>query len=356
MQVNQGSKETRKSLGPFVRVVEVYYSLVVLVVLGWALLTNAKDFVYDITLLRVMVVMTVAARSLWLIEKRASAARPFIVISMIVVLVLSVLDMCFGGEYDRIARAVSMPVLITGGVLYFGGSLGVIVYFAFSPHAKEVFVEPLEKTDAPVRDPDENIYPRPLTWPWFRNLAIYYCSFSIFGHWAEIGFCWLIVLGVVMGDYDFSHAQLWDWWLCPYPAEGLAVVLIVVLLFPIKEKLSKLFHGRTLPTLAVSFLVNMFFCALIDFTTGITANANYELWDYRGLPFNFMGQVLLQNTLVYSAAATFIVWVVYPLMAKALHRAPQSLVNGIFFGLVGFYAFLEVMYYVHISPNGLIFG
>jgi uncharacterized membrane protein len=111
-----------------------------------------------------------------------------------------------------------------------------------------------------------------------------------------------------------------------------------------------------LPTLIVSFLINMFACASIDFTTGITANADYHLWDYRGLPFNFMGQVLLQNTLVYSAAATFIVWVVYPLMAKALHRAPQSVVNGLFFGLVGFYAFLEVLYYVHLGPNGLVFG
>ena len=352
------SQHTDKSLplGPFVRLVEIYFGAVVLTVLGWALLTPAGEFKYDITLLRILVVMTSAARSLWLIEKRASQTRPFVVVSMLVVVVLSVLDMVFGGEYDRIAAAVSWPVLILGGIFYFGGSLAIIVYFAFSPRAKEVFVEPLEKTGTPTRDSDEDIYPRRFTWPWFRNLAIYYCSFSVFGHWAEIGFCWLIVLGVVMGDYDFSHAQLWDWWLCPYPAEGLAVVLIVVLLHPFKEWLSKKFGGRTAPTLVVSFLVNMFVCAAIDFTTGITANADYQLWDYRDLPFNFMGQVLLQNTLAYTAAATFIVWVVYPLMAKALHRAPQSIVNGLFFGLVGFYAFLEVLYYVHVGPDGLIFG
>ncbi len=342
--------------GPIIRTIEAYFAAVVLTVLGYALLMPAGDFRYDITLLRILVVMTAAARSLWLIERRADTARPFIVVSMVVVVVLSVLDMVFGGEYERIAQVVSMPVLVVGGVLYFGGSLFIIGYFAFSQRAKELFVEPLDKSAQPTNDPDEDIYPKPLTWPWFRNLAIYYCSFSIFGHWAEIGFCWLIVLGVVMGDYDFSHAQLWDWWLCPYPAEGLAVVLIVVLLFPIKEWLLKKFGGRMVPTLVASFLVTMFVCASIDFTTGITANANYELWDYRGLPFNFMGQVLLQNTLVYSAAATFILWVVYPLMAKALHRAPQSVVNGAFFGLVGFYAFLEVLYYVHIGPTGLVFG
>lgn len=342
--------------GPFIRIVEVYFAAVLFTVLGYALLMPAGSFEYDITLLRIIVVMSASARCLWLIEKRADTARQFVVGSTIVVVILSILDMVFGGEYERIAEVVTMPVLVTGGILYFGGAAAIIAYFAFSPRAKAIFVEPLEATGQPTRDADEDIYPRAFTWPWVRNLVIYYCSFSIFGHWAEIGFCWLIVLGIVMGDYDFSHAQLWDWWLCPYPAEGLAVVLIVVLLFPIKEWLLKKFGGRMLPTLVVSFLVNMFVCASIDFTTGITANADYHLWDYRGLPFNFMGQVLLQNTLVYSAAATFIVWVVYPLMAKALHRAPQSVVNGLFFGLVGFYAFLEVLYYVHLGPNGLVFG
>lgn len=344
------------SFGPVIRVIEVYYAAVILTVVGYALLMPAGDFVYDITLLRIMVVMSAAARSLWLIEKRADTARPFIVGSTIVVIVLSVVDMIFGGEYGRIANVVGMPLLVAGGILYFGGSLFIAGYFACSPRAKELFVHPLDGGPQPTSDSDEDIYPRAFTWPWFRNLGIYYFSFSIMGHWAEIGFCWLIVLGVVMGDYDFSHAQLWDWWLCPYPAEGLAVVLIVVLLFPIKEWLLEKLGGRVPLALVASFLVNMLVCAGIDFTTGITANADYQLWDYRGLPFNFMGQVLLQNTLVYTAAATFIVWVLYPLMAKLLHRAPQSIVNGLFFGLAGFYLFLEVLYYVHIGPEGVVFG
>ena len=348
--------ESRVKFGPFIRLVEVYFCTVVLTVLGYALLMPAGDFVYDITLLRILVVMVVAAGSVWLIEKRASITRRFVVISMAVVVVLSVLDMVFGGEYGRIARVVTMPVLVMGGVLYFGGSLAIMLYFAWSPHAKEVFVEPLDDSTQPTHDPDENIYEKPFTWPWFRNLVIYYCVFSIAGHWAEIGFCWLIVLGVVMGDYDFSHAQLWDWWLCPYPAEGIAVVLIALVLFPFKEWVLKKTGGRVWLTLIISFLVNMLVCAAIDFTTGITANANYELGDYSNLPFNFMGQIVLQNTLVYSIAATFIVWVVYPLMAKWLHRMSPNAANGLFIGFVAFYVFLEVLYYVHIGPDGIVFG
>lgn len=354
--VSNKGVSAHKELGPIVRVIEVYFAAVMLTVLGYALLMPADDFKYDITLLRIMVLMAAAARSLWLIEKRASTTRRYVVVSMTVVVALSVADMIWGGEYGRIAAAVSMPVLVAGGVLYFGGSLAIIAYFAFSPHAKQVFVEPLDGSDRPTRDSEEEIYEKPFTWPWVRNLVIYYCSFSILGHWAEIGFCWLIVLGIFAGDYDFSHAQLWEQWLYPYPAEGIAVVLIVVLLFPLKEWLLKKFGGRILPTLIVSFLANALACTTIDFTLGITVNYDYHLWDYSDLPFNFMGQIVLQNSLVYSIAATLIVWVVYPLMAKALHRAKPSTVNGLFFGLVGFYAFLEVLYFVHVGPNGFIFG
>jgi len=352
----------RTPLGLVVRVIELYFMLVIVTVLGYALLKSAAAFDYDITLLRIMVAMAAAARSVWLIEKRSAQTRLYVVVSMCAVIVLSVLDMAFGGEYDRIAAVVSWPVLIAGGILYFGGSLFIVGYFALSPHVKRVFVK--EDADSgyaaasvqPTHDPEENIYEKPFTWPWLRNLVIYYFAFSIMGHWAEIGFCWLIVLGVVMGDYDFSHAQLWDWWLCPYPAEGIAVVLIALLLFPFKEWVLKKTGGRVWLTLIISFLVNMIVCASIDFTTGITANADYQLWDYRDLPFNFMGQIVLQNTLAYTIAATFIVWVVYPLMAKWLHRMPARYANGLFVGFLAFYLFLEVLYYVHIGPGGLVFG
>ena len=348
--------ESKPAFGPIIRIIEAYFVLVMLAVLGYALVSKPTDFTYDISMLRVIVVMSTAARSIWLIEKRADSTRTFVIASMSVVIVLSVLDVVFGGEFEKISAVLSLPVVVSGGVLYFAGSLFIILYFAFSLRVKEIFVVPLDHSHQPTSDSGEDIYEKPFTWPWFRNLVIYYCSFSIFGHWAEIGFCWLIVLGVVMGDYDFSHAQLWDWWLCPYPAEGIAVVLIAVLLSPIKEWLLKRFNGKLLPALVLSFLINMLVCASIDFITGITANANHELWDYSNLPFNFMGQIVLQNTLVYSIAATFIVWVLYPIMAKALHRMPPRVANGLFVGLVAFYLFLELLYYVNITPNGIIFG
>ena len=346
----------RPKFGPIIRIIEVYFVLVMLSVLGYALVSKPADFTYDISMLRVMVVMATAACSLWLIERRSARTRQFVVISMSIVIILSILDVVFGGEFEKIAAVLSMPIVAAGGILYFGGSLFILLYFAFAQRPKEIFVVEPSPSAQPTSDAHENIYEKPFTWPWFRNLGIYYFSFSIMGHWAEIGFCWLIVLGVVMGDYDFSHAQLWDWWLCPYPAEGLAMVLIAVILAPFKEWVLKKMNGRILPALVISFLANMLVCATIDFTTGITANANYQLWDYRGLPFNFMGQIVLQNTLAYSIAATFIVWVIYPLLAKWLHRMPSRYANALFFGFLAFYLFLELLYYVNFTSTGIVFG
>ncbi len=347
---------SREPFGPIIRIIEFYFLSVMIAVLGYGLVSNPAHFIYDISMLRVGAVMIAAARSVWLIERRSTGTRLFVVLSMSGVIVLSILDVIFGGEFEKIAAVLSLPLVIAGGILYFGGSFFILGYFAFSPKVKRIFVVPPSTNPQPTSNADEDIYEKPFTWPWFRNLGIYYCAFSIMGHWAEIGFCWLIVLGVVMGDYDFTHAQLWDWWLCPYPAEGLAVVLIAVLLAPFKEWLLKKFKGNVALALVISFLVNMLVCASIDFTTGITANANYELWDYRDLPFNFMGQIVLQNTLVYSVAATFIVWVLYPIMAKWLHRMPPRYANGLFFGWLAFYIFLELLYYVHITPTGIVFG
>ncbi|MBP3866220.1 MAG: putative ABC transporter permease, partial [Eggerthellaceae bacterium] len=173
--------------------------------------------------------------------------------------------------------------------------------------------------------------------------------FSLLGHWAEMLFCRLIVAGVFMGDYDPSNAMLWSQWLFPFTAEGAAAVAIVVILHPAARWLLKKTGGRVLPAVVLSFLLNAAVCTGIDFTTGMVANQDYSLWDYRALPFNFMGQVCLQNSMVYSIAATLIVWVFYPLMDTALRRAPRGVANAIAFGLIGMYLFLAMLYFVDIT-------
>ena len=69
-------------------------------------------------------------------------------------------------------------------------------------------------------------------------------------------------------------------------------------------------------------------CSSIDFATGMAVNQDYSLWDYRQIPFNFMGQVCLQNSLVYTTAATLIVWVFYPLLETAVEEVGQAIVES----------------------------
>ena len=130
---------------------------------------------------------------------------------------------------------------------------------------------------------------------------------------------------------------------------GSSLVAIVLILHPASRWLLKKTGRRVLPAVLLSFLLNALVCTGIDFTTGMIANRDYQLWDYRDMPFNFIGQVCLQNSLVYSIAATLIVWVVYPLMDTAFRRAPRGVANAVAFGFIGMYLFLAMLYFIDIS-------
>lgn len=59
------------------------------------------------------------------------------------------------------------------------------------------------------------------------------------------------------------------------------------------------------------FLLQVFICgtcALIgEFLCGVIFNADYQIWDYRNLPFNFMGQIQLYFAIIwYILCAIFI--------------------------------------------------
>lgn len=390
----------RVPLGAAARLSEAYFVACFLAVLAFALFTHGDDLAYDLTFAHAIATAAACPCAVFLIERRASAARRFVAGSLAAVLALGVFDALFGAWTVQLAAAFGAEALAAAAAAYVAATVAVAAYFGLSPRMRRVLVLPLEGTEAERRmasgheddaraarreakavrkaseaagaihvtysakvsnaldESGKRAVPteRRFSWLWVRNLIIYYCVFTILGHWAEIVFCWGIVLGVFMGDYDFSHAQLWAQWLYPYPAHGIALVLIVLALYPLSQWLLRAFRGHVVPALAVSFLANALVCTAIDFATGITANADYQLWDYRDLPFNFMGQVVLQNSMAYSIAATLIVWAVYPLMATGLRRAPKGVVDAAFFAMAGAYAFLEVLYFVNMGQSGLMFG
>ena len=333
------------------RLCQAYFALAIALALVFGFLCAPAQFAYDISMVRVLLLMAGGATTLWLVSQRANSARVVGSLTALACALLSALDHAAFGAYDTLARYIGELATTSIMVVEYAGAIAVAVYLTFAPSAKRVLCRPpdMEPGSRDHHGWDKPLRERVRKWEFWRDLAIYFIVFSIVGHWAEILFCQLILAGVFMGGYDPSNAMLWDQWLFPFTAEGVALVAIVLILHPVSRWLLKKTGNRVLLALLLSFLVNMAVCTSIDFTTGMIANQDYQLWDYRDMPFNFMGQVCLQNSLVYSIAATFIVWVVYPFMDTVLHRAPRGVTNAIAAGLGGMYLFLAMLYFVDIS-------
>ena len=337
---------------------QLYFAAILAGALAYALVTNPGDFAYDFSLVHGFITVALCAVCIWLFQKRAKEARTFAITTAVACAMLSSVDMFLFGAFDVVAvRLGAIPTVAVLAVQYCLAA-AVIVYLATSITARYVLDRPLDHTPTARvgHSFDESLRQRVRTWPFWRVLGIYFIVFSFAGHWAEMLFCYNIYLGVFMGDVDFSEVMLWHQWLFPYFAEGVAVVLIVVLLTPVKEWLLKKFGGRILPAVLVSIAVTAAVCTTVDFTCGMICNQNYEVWDYRALPFNFMGQVCLQNSTVYTVAASLILWIFYPLMDRGLRRMPRSFADGLFFALLGIYAFSALLHFMYVGDVGLIVG
>ena len=333
------------------RLCQVFFALAVVELLLFGALCPPALFDYDLSMIRVLVIMAGSSVTLWLMSRRARSARIVGATTAIAGVALTALDHTVFGAYETLAQFIGNPSTTTIVTVECVIASAVAAYLLFAPDAKRVLCEPpdMEPGATSGHSWDIPLRQRVRTWEFWRNLMIYFIAFSLLGHWAEMLFCQLIVAGVFMGDYDPSNAMLWSQWLFPFTAEGAAAVCIVLILHPAARWLVKKTHGRIWLAVILSFLLNMLVCTTIDFTTGMVANQDYSLWDYRDLPFNFMGQVCLQNSLVYSIAATLIVWVFYPMMERALHRMPRGVANALAFGLIGMYLFLAMLHFIDLS-------
>lgn len=325
-----------------------YFLFAQILALAFGLICDREIFAYDISMVRVLVLMAGGSVTLWLISQRAASTRPVGAVTALLSAGLSCIDHAAFDAMATLSLFVPNYVVWTIMTLEYAGALAVAAYLILAPSAKSSLHNPPDLApgahagnswDEPLRD-------RAKTWEFWRDLLVYFIVFSLVGHWAEILFCQLILAGVFMGGYDPTNTMLWSQWLFPFTAEGAALVAIVLILHPAAQWLLQKTGGRVFTALLLSFLLNAALCTAIDFTTGMIANRDYSLWDYRDMPFNFMGQVCLQNSLVYSVAATVIVWVAYPLMDTAMRRAPRGVVNAFAIGLIGMYLFLAMLYFI----------
>ncbi len=219
----------------------------------------------------------------------------------------------------------------------------MMVYFGTSERCKKVLINDLDTSSVNVERGKFKVQRK--GWPFIRNLAVYFCVFSVLGHWMEAAMCQLIRLGLVQGEYDPTNTMLWRDWFYPFPMEGLAVVLIAVLLYPLKEWLVK---KMPKPWMAyvLSFIANALTCSAIELSMGLIVNSHFELWNYSDMPFNIMGQVCLQNALAFGAAASIIAWFVYPLLEYAISRVPRDVMNIIAVAIIAGYSILQSLYLI----------
>lgn len=300
------------SLG-FLRVVQVLFLLRIVVTLLALILTSRDTVSYSSANIVDWIMVVLESVAFYFFVNRYKLGKPLVIGIAAFGIVARVVS-------DLVTGTFSLGSTLFGCLFY----IFLIVYFSVSDRVKASLVNDLS-SDKGAMDDEEFVIDRK-SWPFYRNLIIYFVIFSVLGHWLEAAFCQLIRLGIVQGEFHAENTMLWRDWFYPYPMHGTAVVLIALILYPLFVMMKKKFSNRILPYVA-SFFINMATCTLIEFVGGLMFNSHLQNWDYSNMPFNFMGQICLQNAIGFGLASSIIAWWVYPMMERAIARVRPATMN-----------------------------
>ena len=210
-----------KKLG-FLRFIEICFIINIIASLMFLVFISRDDIVYDVPTLLNFANVIFEGVALWMIFHRQCALRVFGIAFPLFNIIAGSLAGVALGTFDPVNQLSSSLFDIT-----------LILYFIFSRRVKVICTNTISLQSE--RELDTTSKKKLLSWEYIRNLIMYYCVFSLVGHWMEAAMCQLIRFGIVRGTYDPSNTMLWRDWFYPFPMEGLAIVLIVVLLVPFKE-------------------------------------------------------------------------------------------------------------------------
>lgn len=99
----------------------------------------------------------------------------------------------------------------------------------------------------------------------------------------------------------------------PYcPIYGFGMLIVVMILYPIKENWLLLFLGAFLLTTVLEYLTGLILEKIF----------HHKWWDYSDIPFNIQGYVCLKFSLMWGLGGTFMVAVVHPFFYKWIHLIP----------------------------------
>lgn len=331
-----------KKLG-FMRVIQVFFALnIALTVSGLVFMIKGS---YELGFAEILDYANLVFDGIcfWLIWHRYRATRGFVIGFSLFNIVVGTAYNLATGSFDLLDQVIASS-----------SDIILIAYFLTSRRVKAVLVHPFSDEKAQAQLDEHRGYFQPRTWGFWRNLIIYFCVFSVVGHWMEAGYCTLIRFGLIPGVYD-PNSQIWHDWLYPFCVYGFGAVACVLVLFPVKNLLQKHFRGHAVP-LALSFVANALVCTSIELAMGLMLNqplpdGTLPLWDYRDMFCNFMGQVCLQNALAFGFVATLMTWVIYPGLEKLLAHVPPYAMNIAFIAVVIGFSILFFLYCVNVAVS-----
>ena len=332
--------ENYKSELGFIRVIQVLFLLNVCLSLVVCAMSASSSFTFSFSQVLDFLNLVLDGVGFYLIFLRSKAARFWIMGLSAFNIVAGVIYSLVSGEFNP-----------TTQLLLSAWDIFLLLYFGL---AKRPRIALNKSFDASYRKQLQlqawDIW-KPTTWEFWRNMIIYFCLFSIVGHWMEAGLCLFIKYGIVPGIYD-PNSGIWRDYLSPFPVYGAGMVACGLLLYPIKTKLEEKLGGVWKPLL-LSFIVNTLVCAVIELILGLTSNQPvngvYPLWDYSTMPFNFMGQICLQNTTAFGVVATLMTWAVWPALQRLSAKMPNDVRKTFFVAVVVFYAFVVCLYLLNLG-------
>jgi len=316
----------------FMRFVQIVFAIHIASTLILLILTSRDTVSYSFANIMDWIMVVLEGVSFFFFINRYKAGRPFVIGVALVGIIVPTIASVASGNF-------SLIVLLTNGAWY----IFLFFYFLFSRRVKATLVNDLSFRKGEYEP--ENFVINRRGWPFIRNLIIFFLVFSTLGHFMEIGMCQFIIMGLVEGEVDTTNTMLYRDLMFPFPMEGAVVVIIALFLYPfytwLKKKLKPVFFAYL-----ISFVTSALLCATIEFCAGLIFNADLQNWDYSNQFGNIMGQVCLQNTIAFGAAASIINWWVYPLLEKLLARVPNDIMNIAFAFILMFNTIIWSLYII----------
>ena len=183
------------------------------------------------------------------------------------------------------------------------------------------------------------------TWTFWRNQAVYFAFFSLFGHWMEIVYCSIMdsAFGIVADD-----SLVWDDPMYPFCVYGVAVLVCTIVLLPIKNWYVQKFKTRAGAIISFFFLA-VFASMVMELVMGLLLNQPdpatgiYPLWDNSVLPGNILGQAWIVNDIGLGLLISLYIWVILPFTESIIERVPQRTMDIFSVLFVGWFIWLCVV-------------